>query len=59
MIKDGAPTYLIICRAVDPLAQPREIAKFDERELVRLGEIAEIEGDEWGEIAGRVRASAV
>ena len=59
MITDGAPAYLVLCRAVDTNARPREIASFDEREVVRLGEVAVIDGDEWGEIAGRVKISAV
>ncbi len=58
LIRNGAPTYLILCKAVDIDARPREIASFDEREVVRLGEIIVINGDEWGEIAGRVRAHA-
>ena len=59
MIKDGAPAYLILCKAVDTNARPREIASFDEREVVKLGELVVIDGDEWGEIAGRVKATAV
>jgi len=59
LIRGGAPAYLVVCRAVDVTAQPREIASFDEREVLLLGEIVLIDGDEWGEIAGRAKASTV
>jgi hypothetical protein len=57
MIKNGAPAYLVLCRAVDTNANPREIASFDERDVLRLGEVIEIDGDDWGEIAERVKVA--
>ena len=53
-IKAGADAYAVMCNAVDPGAEPREIKSFDDRSLIRLGEIREIEGDEWAEMKERI-----
>ena len=50
----GAVGYAVICRAEDVHARPRTIASFEERDVMRLGEILMIEGDEWGELVDRV-----
>jgi len=58
LIKEGAPAFLVLCRTVDKHSQPREIASFDQRDVLRLGAVQLIDGDEWGEITGRVKATA-
>lgn len=59
LIHNGSPGYVVICRAVEPNARPRAIKSFDQRQLIRLGEIRIFEGDEWGEMAERVNVSSL
>ena len=53
-IKAGAEAYAVMCNAVVPLTEPREIRSFDERTLIRFGEIRDIDGDDWGEMKERL-----
>ena len=53
MIKNGAKTYCIKCRARDNNADTREIASFDKRECLVGGKLVEREGDYWLEIVGK------
>ena len=43
-----------MCKAKDPLAKPRAIGSFNEREVFQIGEIVEFDGDDWGEVKGRI-----
>lgn len=54
-LRSGAEGYVVLCRAETIDARPRTIASFDERELIRLGELRTFDGDDWGEMAARVR----
>ena len=53
-VRQGATTYLIMCRAVDPDAHPREVAGFNERELFLGGNLLERDGDVWIQLRDRV-----
>ena len=53
-IQAGADAYAVMCNAVDDLAEPREIRSFDDRTLIHLGELLEIDGDEWAEMKARI-----
>ena len=50
----GAPGYVVMCTAVDPSSEPREIKSFDERQVFKLGAIELIDGDEWAQVIERV-----
>jgi hypothetical protein len=52
-IRAGAKSYMIMCRARDINATPREIAGFDDTELFVGGELIEIDGESWLERVGR------
>ncbi|WP_076605772.1 MULTISPECIES: hypothetical protein [unclassified Sphingobium] len=58
-VKGGATAYAVMCTPKDAMARPREVGSFDRRELILLGELREIGGNIWGEIAGRVPVSIV
>lgn len=58
-INNGAEAYVVMLKAVDPAAQPRAIASYNDRDVFRLGEIINSEGDQWGELAARVPASSI
>lgn len=57
LIKSGAPCFMIICVAVDAAAIPRQVASFNEDDVMRGGELMESNGDCWLEITERVRVS--
>jgi hypothetical protein len=54
IIRTGAPCYLIMCRAKDVEALPREIAGWNEKEVFVGGALREMDGDTWIEIKGRI-----
>ena|SRR5438270_9719319 len=53
-LRAGAAGFVVICRAEDVNSRPRSIASFDAREVIRLGEIVVLDGDEWGELLERI-----
>lgn len=53
-LRAGATGYVVICRAEDVNSRPRSIASFDGREVIRLGELVILDGDEWGELLERI-----
>lgn len=53
-VKEGAKTYLIMCRADDPNVHPRKVASFNERELFLGGDVREVYGDVWVQLYERV-----
>lgn len=59
LLRSGAKGYLVMCLAKDPDASPREIKSFNRKEVFVGGQLAEIDGDAWIELAGRVPANVV
>lgn len=56
MINGGASGYGVVCTAKDPTTtEVRVIARFDQRDLLRLGTITRDGGDYYARITGRVR----
>jgi hypothetical protein len=58
-LHEGGTGYAVLCRAKDVKARPREIASFERRGLMRLGEIWLIDGDEWAAMMERVPVGRV
>lgn len=46
--------YVVMCRARDVNARPREIASYNDRDVFRVGRVIDLDGDEWGEIVDRL-----
>jgi len=59
LIRSGRTTFLIMCAAVDPKAEPRVISQFNEREVFIGGAIIEHDGDTWIELSSRKPVSEV
>lgn len=53
LIRAGRTAYLIMCVAVDPGAEPRKIAHFNDREVFVGGEVFDYEDDVWIELVSR------
>ena len=53
-LRNSHSGYVVMCKAKDPLAKPRAIGSFNEREVFQIGEIVEFDGDDWGEVKGRI-----
>lgn len=53
-IAAGAEAFAILLRAVDPKARPRSIAGYNSREVFPLGEVIQIDGDDWAEFGARI-----
>ena len=49
LIQEGNPCYLIMCVAVDPKANPREIKDFNETHVFPGGRLIHLEGNLWME----------
>lgn len=56
LVRDGAACFLVMCEAKDPGRVPREIKRFNERELFSTGVIAEYGDNTWIALADRVPA---
>jgi hypothetical protein len=54
LVRNGARLFMIMCRARDPQAHPRQIAGFDRRELFVGGEWIEWDGEIWVELSRRI-----
>jgi hypothetical protein len=52
-IRRGARSYLIMCRAKDPTAVPREIAGFNDDDVFVGGELFDAGGHTWLELVER------
>ena len=59
LIEAGAPTYLIMCRAKDVTARPREIQTFDANDVFIGGALKRVEGAYWVELSDRRPAHEV
>jgi hypothetical protein len=46
--------YVVMCKAKDISARPRAIESYNDRDVVQIGELIRLEGNEWGEIIDRV-----
>lgn len=58
-LRDGAKAYLVMCLAIDPAQSPREIKSFNKSDVFIGGRLADIDGDTWIELAGRVPVDSV
>jgi hypothetical protein len=59
LIRAGAPSFMIMCRAADPKASPRVIASIDDKDVFVGGRLVQFDGDWWLERAARINVSAV
>ena len=60
LIRGGAPCYLIMCEAVDPGARPRQVRRFNDREVFPGGAVELIDDGWWVErLPGRPVADIV
>jgi hypothetical protein len=57
LIRHGAPSYLIMCRAEDPTAVPRTVKGFNASEIFVGGRVVETEDTLWLEVIGREDAA--
>lgn len=53
LIRAGAASYMVMCRAADKTSHPRKIASFNQREVFVGGKLVEDQGDWWLERAAR------
>ncbi len=56
-IQEGAPTYLVFCKAVDTKARPRTIESFNFSEVFPGGRMVELDGEMWMEVLPGVPVS--
>ena len=56
LIRDGAPSFMVMCLSTAPHApdSPREIQSYNEKDLFVGGDLHELDGDFWLEIVDRV-----
>lgn len=54
LIKAGARTLMVMCKAKDIAAQPRDIKSFNDREVLAGGALVEADGDQWLELQHRI-----
>lgn len=47
LIRAGAPSFMIMCEALDKHASPRAIKGYNEREVFVGGELLQADGDWW------------
>ena len=56
-VRDDKKCYLVMCRAKDSNASPREIAEWDKKNVFIGGELREMNGDTWIEVVRAVPIS--
>jgi len=60
LIRAGAEGFGVVCTAVDPdTSDAREIGSYDDRELLRFGDVTEENGNTYADIVARVLTSDV
>lgn len=59
LIRNGAPSYLIIGEAVDPTETTRKIKHFNDAEVFPGGRVVEIDGEVWIELLPGVAVETV
>ena len=47
LIRGGAPSYMVMCEAVDIKASPRTVKSFNDREIFIGGKLTDHAGDSW------------
>lgn len=52
--RGGLQAYVIMCKAKDVKVRPRSIESYNDKDVFQIGELIEIEGNEWGEIVDRI-----
>ena len=57
-IRGGSQSVLVMCRVKDPKASPRSIQSVDDRDVFIGGQIVELDGRTWLELAERKAISA-
>ena len=57
LIREGAVTYMIMCRAKDPGATPRSIASFNREYIFASGKLIEHEGYVWLQLVDKQSGS--
>jgi len=58
-IKDGSPSFAIMCVAVDAKASPREMATFNKDEVFIGGTVRAEDGEDWLELVKRVPVASL
>ncbi|AXP04238.1 hypothetical protein DZG01_15065 [Pseudomonas fluorescens] len=53
LIRSGAPCFMVMCCAEDKSSSPRKIKSFNREEVFAGGDVIELDGDTWVEMAGR------
>jgi hypothetical protein len=59
LIRSGAPTFMVMCKAKDVDANPRKVASFDRNDVFVGGRLVDLDGDYWLERSARRPVSAV
>ena len=59
LVRDGAPSYMVMCLAKDVHANPREVASFDRNDVFVGGRLIEVDGNYWLERSARQPVSSV
>lgn len=55
LIRNGAACYMVMCEAEDLSKEPRVIKSFNNRELFKGDELAQLNGDVWIKVSARER----
>jgi hypothetical protein len=59
LIRNGAPSYMVMCQALDVKAAPRVVASFDRNDVFVGGRLIDFDGDAWLERIARRPVSSV
>ena len=59
LIRAGAPSFMVMCVAADPKANPRKIARIDRNDVFVGGALRDVDGDWWLERTERRPIAAV
>ena len=57
LIRNGAPSYMIMCRAVDSGASPRTVASVNKDDIFIGRKVALFDDDEWLQIVRREKVA--
>lgn len=58
-LRGGSTGYAVFCLAETPTPGNRRIKSIDQRDVIRLGAIVEIDGDEWAVMVARVPMKSI
>ena len=59
LIRNGAPSYMVMCQALDVHAAPRVVASFDRNDVFVGGRLVVLDGDAWLERTARRPISSI